>query len=48
VCGIAGIRTGVRQQGDLERVVRRLTSALAHRGPDGEGIWLDASSGIAM
>ncbi len=36
MCGIAGILG--REDPDL---VRRMTDALSHRGPDGEGIWLD-------
>ncbi len=47
MCGIAGaiaLRTGVRP--DLA-VVKRMNAALAHRGPDGEGIWI-APSGEAI
>ena len=46
MCGIAGIvagRTGVTRAG-----IERFTRAIAHRGPDGEGYWLDAGDGIAL
>lgn len=38
MCGLAGI---VGRVGDSNRAaLRRMTDAMAHRGPDGEGIWL--------
>jgi asparagine synthase (glutamine-hydrolysing) len=46
MCGIGGIinTTGLIETGDL----RRLATALKHRGPDGEGIWVspDGSAGM--
>lgn len=45
MCGIAGI---FGQDGHDERVVRTMTRALAHRGPDDGGIWVDAESRIAL
>jgi asparagine synthase (glutamine-hydrolysing) len=36
MCGIAGF-IGPGERGDL----RRMIDALAHRGPDGDGIWID-------
>ena len=41
MCGIAGF-VGT---GDAE-VLRRMTSALAHRGPDGTGIYTDGRAGL--
>ncbi len=42
MCGIAGIMTerrhGIRE---LDRTIRRMTAALAHRGPDDEGYLVD-------
>jgi asparagine synthase (glutamine-hydrolysing) len=44
MCGIAGFLGG---KADRE-IVTRMTRALAHRGPDDEGIWLDPEAGIAL
>lgn len=33
---------------DLGRRIRQMTSAIAYRGPDGDGHWIDAASGIAL
>ncbi len=45
MCGIAGIvnRDGAPVD---ERLVRRMTDALSHRGPDGEGVWAEGSVGL--
>lgn len=50
MCGIAGI-LAPRAQGSAfisERILRAMATALAHRGPDAEGIWLDAETGIGL
>ena len=39
MCGIAGVVTPGRPLADPVALARRLGSALAHRGPDGEGTW---------
>ncbi|MEO7080080.1 MAG: asparagine synthase (glutamine-hydrolyzing) [Flavobacteriales bacterium] len=42
MCGIAGIATpdlAVAGRGEREAIVTRMTAALAHRGPDAEGLW---------
>ncbi len=46
MCGIAGI---VTRQGTLpeEGLLRRMSQAIAHRGPDGEGVWMDPGVGFA-
>jgi len=33
---------------ECEEIVQRMTSALAHRGPDDEGTWTDADAGMAL
>jgi asparagine synthase (glutamine-hydrolysing) len=43
MCGIAGF-IGTGQQEVLDRMIK----ALAHRGPDGEGTWIDQNSGIFL
>lgn len=39
MCGIAGWADPVASRPGIERPVRRMTDALAARGPDGAGIW---------
>ncbi|MBF0125680.1 MAG: asparagine synthase (glutamine-hydrolyzing) [Magnetococcales bacterium] len=43
MCGIAGF-AGLGTQRDLERMIR----SLAHRGPDGEGMSVDAARGVYL
>src|SRR5450631_2628881 len=45
MCGIAGILNFDRKPVD-ERVLGRMTSALAHRGPDGSGVWIEGPVGL--
>lgn len=40
MCGIAGQLALESERGDVE-AVRRMSQALAHRGPDGDGLWQD-------
>lgn len=45
MCGIAGY---VAYEGGVDReVLRAMAARLAHRGPDGEGVWQDAACGLA-
>jgi asparagine synthase (glutamine-hydrolysing) len=49
MCGISGILEGA--PGDAEELtaaVARMTGTLRHRGPDDEGVWVDASAGIGL
>jgi asparagine synthase (glutamine-hydrolysing) len=50
MCGIVGILSSNRQitADALAAAVRAATGSLAHRGPDGEGAWVDAAAGIAL
>lgn len=45
MCGIAGIITKNGTPPD-EGMLRRMTSTLAHRGPDGEGVWVVPGAGL--
>ena len=40
MCGIAGM-LDLRGEAVGDSVIRRMTSTLAHRGPDGEGMFID-------
>lgn len=46
MCGIAGIVRAVGHPVDAGQL-RRMGAALAHRGPDADGIWLDDHIGLA-
>ncbi len=53
MCGIAGIihkndLPGETGQQLLLQTVRRMTAALAHRGPDGEGHWVNQQATLAF
>src|SRR5690348_9479500 len=49
MCGIAGLwRVGGAAEERLRAEARAMTDAIAYRGPDGHGHWLDASAGIAL
>jgi len=45
MCGIAGIATTMGEPVP-EQVLRRMTDAIAHRGPDGEGHYIDGEVGL--
>lgn len=46
MCGIAGIVYRDREQGVDQPALKAMTRALAHRGPDGEGFWLNKGIGL--
>lgn len=48
MCGLAGFLDRGDVQADAARVARRMAGALAHRGPDDEGVWVDPASGLAL
>src|SRR5450631_2756405 len=48
MCGIAGIVGANRNDRIDEAVVRRMCDAIAHRGPDDEGILAKANTGLGM
>jgi asparagine synthase (glutamine-hydrolysing) len=45
MCGIAGI-VDLRGDAVSPAILKRMTNAIAHRGPDGEGHWIDGPVGI--
>jgi asparagine synthase (glutamine-hydrolysing) len=45
MCGIAGIISTTRIE---PRLLERMTNAVAHRGPDDVGLWVDAEAGVGL
>src|SRR2546430_5476659 len=45
MCGIAGI---ISAKGVDQVVLEAMTIAVAHRGPDDAGLWLDAEAGVGL
>lgn len=48
MCGIAGYYTPNNSQGNWSSILTRMTDAIAHRGPDSDGHWIDPEAGIAL
>ncbi len=49
MCGIAGLwRFQGAKEADLRAQAHAMTQAIAYRGPDGDGHWIDAERGIAL
>lgn len=47
MCGIAGIIT-FKQSDELLPLVKIMTDSISHRGPDGEGHWVDENNQVAF
>jgi asparagine synthase (glutamine-hydrolysing) len=52
MCGIAGAIAVGSTRGNisdpLDRIVERMAKCMAHRGPDGSGLWKSPSGGVAL
>ncbi len=50
MCGITGAvdAAGATGEDELHAQARRMAGALAHRGPDDHGTWVDAEAGVAL
>lgn len=52
MCGIAGYWSAelrpARSAADMREIVRRMTAAIQHRGPDDEGNYVEAEAGLAL
>lgn len=51
MCGISGylsISPGLPRASEGEAVLHRMGQAIAHRGPDDSGVWIDADSGVGL
>lgn len=47
MCGISGI-VSYNSSEQLLPTLKRMTDAIAHRGPDGEGHWIDSTKSVAL
>ena len=47
MCGIAGVFSPDRKD-DPARIAAAMAAALIHRGPDSDGLWSDAETGVAL
>src|SRR5262245_15194586 len=48
MCGVAGFWEFGERSADPLREIRGMTGAIVHRGPDADGHWMDAESGLAL
>jgi asparagine synthase (glutamine-hydrolysing) len=48
MCGIAGVITYKTNQADLKPFVKKMIDRIAHRGPDGEGVWLSENNQVCF
>src|SRR5205809_1599529 len=48
MCGLAGIVTSGQPVADAQALASGLAAALAHRGPDGEGLWISPSHNVVL
>lgn len=50
MCGIAGLwdGRGSRVNGSLEQTTWKMADAVAHRGPEGRGVWVDEAAGLGL
>ncbi|MGY2989954.1 MULTISPECIES: asparagine synthase (glutamine-hydrolyzing) [Bradyrhizobium] len=51
MCGIAGFVANPNRRQSvarIETIARAMESSLAHRGPDGSGVWIDHDAGAAL
>jgi len=48
MCGIAGFISSKGLPENATGIARRMADALAYRGPDDSGTWLDEQSGVAL
>ena len=51
MCGIAGflsVDSGTGTEAERSSILRRMGHAIAHRGPDDDGVWQDTEAGIGF
>ncbi len=48
MCGFAGVAGGKFSKDSFEKTLRRMGDAIAHRGPDDWGTWLDCDANVGL
>ncbi|WP_347507200.1 asparagine synthase (glutamine-hydrolyzing) [Pseudomonas anguilliseptica] len=48
MCGIAGSLATFGNSGEITNSLKKMMSAIRHRGPDGDGIWLDERRPVGL
>jgi asparagine synthase (glutamine-hydrolysing) len=49
MCGLAGLFSDARSTPEeLQRITLRMSGSISHRGPDDDGVWVDAFAGIGL
>ena len=49
MCGVTGfLQSGCITEEEMRARVARMAHTLLHRGPDGDGVWIDAGAGLAL
>jgi asparagine synthase (glutamine-hydrolysing) len=48
MCGISGFFSMQHSAEEMTRVIKGMTDAIRHRGPDDHGTWVDSDAGIAL
>lgn len=48
MCGIAGFVDQAVGSGDAQALLRDMADAIAHRGPDQDGVWHDPAAGVGL
>lgn len=48
MCGIAGSLATFGNSGDITHSLKKMMAAIRHRGPDGDGIWLDERRPVGL
>lgn len=48
MCGITGIVTNAGSPAELQRKLLNMMDSIRHRGPDGEGVWMDPGRPVAL
>lgn len=48
MCGITGFWNGLKSTHANSQILRQMTDAIRHRGPDDDGAWFDQQAGLAL